>query len=246
MRPIAALLIIGGLALPAAADTVGLYAGMGQWQQSFDGDVTSGTTSIDVNTDLGLGDTDNNLFYVALEHPIPMLPNLAVEIVDIENSGASTLTRSIDFSGQTFSISDDIATQIDISNVDAVAYYEILDNVVSLDLGFAIKFVEGEVAIATTLESSRAQFEGALPMLYGKVRADLPLTGLWVAGRLQGIGYDGNQLVETQFVVGWESPLRVGVEAGYRSFSLELDEVDEINDATIEVDGFFAALNVHF
>ena len=83
-------------------------------------------------------------------------------------------------------------------------------------------------------------------MLYGKVRADLPFTGLWVAAEGQGMSYDGNSLMEFNAHVGYESEFGLGIEAGYRSVQLELDQFEDVQAAEIDITGPYAALNFHF
>lgn len=60
----------------AHADTVGLRLGAYRWQPDFDGDVRADGETVDINRDLGLDDDDSNVFFVAIEHPVPLLPNV--------------------------------------------------------------------------------------------------------------------------------------------------------------------------
>ena len=230
-----------------SADTIfGVYAGAGTWQQEFSGDVASGVADIDIRDDLDLGDKANNVFYLALEHPIPLLPNIRLQHAEIAVTGDSTLTRSIDFNGSTFVVTDDISTSVTLDQSDAVFYYEVLDNVISLDLGLAVRQIEAEFAVTSSTEFARAEYEGVLPLLYAKVRGDLPFTGSWISVQVQALAYDGNRLVDATLSVGWESSIGFGVEGGYRAFQLELDDVDDISSASLNVSGPYAAINFHF
>ena len=83
-------------------------------------------------------------------------------------------------------------------------------------------------------------------MLYGKARVDLPLTGLWAGLEGQGMSYQDNSLIEFNAHLGWESDIGLGVEAGWRSLELELEDFDQVANAVLEVDGPYAALNYHF
>ena len=232
---------------PVYGDTVfGIYAGAGSWQQEFSGDITSGITPVDIEDDLALADENNNIFYLALEHGVPFLPNLRVQHAEIVVSGNSTLTRSFDFDGITFDVSDAVATDVDLTQTDLVLYYEVLDKVVSLDLGMAARKVDGFFEIATNTEFARAEFDGVLPLLYGRVRADLPLTGLWVGAEVQGLGYDGNRLIDANAQVGWESPWGLGAEGGWRTFQLDLEDYDDVDAASFDISGPYFALNFHF
>ena len=125
----------------AQADTLfGIYAGAGTWQQEFGGDVNSGFADVSVENDLGLDDDDGNIFYVAVEHGVPVLPNVRAQLFTIDVEGDNVLSRAIEFNGQTFTVADLVSTEIELTQSDAVFYYEVLDNVVSLDLGLAVSW----------------------------------------------------------------------------------------------------------
>ncbi len=239
--------VLAMLVSPAYADSVfGVYAGAGSWQQEYSGDVTSGVSNIDVEDDLALEEENNNMFYVALEHGVPALPNLRFQHVDISTSGDSVLTRSVDFNGSIFNLADSIVTDMNLTQTDLVIYYQLLDNVVSLDLGIAARWVDGYVEVASTAEASRAEFKGVLPMLYANARVDLPFGGFWIGAQAQGLGYDGNSLIDATAQVGWESKWGIGAEAGWRMFRMELEDYDEITAAQFNVSGPYMALNFHF
>ena len=240
-----AVLALNGLS--AHADTVlGFYAGIGSWQQNYSGDIASGGSAIDIEDDLGLDDDATNFFYAALEHPIPELPNVRMQYSELDLDQAATLTRDLDFNGIAFPTGTDIATIVDVKQTDAAFYYEFLDNVVSLDLGIAVRYLDGEVAISSAVDSSPVDFKGVLPLLYGRARIDLPLSGLWLGAEVTGGDLDGNSLIDGNLVLGWESPYRIGVEAGWRTYRLKLDDFDDVDSADVEVSGPFAAINVHF
>lgn len=229
------------------ADTLlGVYAGAGTWQQEFRGEMTSSVSTIDVEDDLALQEDSSSIFYLALEHGLPILPNIRAQHFSLDVDGHNVLSRDIEFNGDVFALSDDVTTTVDLTQSDAVLYYEVLDNVVSLDLGLAVAMVEGSIAMASTTESAFAEFDEFVPMLYAKARADLPLTGLWVGVEAQGAGYSGSSLLEYNAQVGWESQLGLGIEAGWRAVQIELDEFDDMESAQLDIDGPYAAINFHF
>lgn len=231
----------------AHADTVlGIYAGVGTWQQNYGGEFASGGAAIDVEDDLGFDDDTTNFFYVALEHPIPQLPNVRVQYSELDLNQTATLTGDIDFNGISFPAGTDVGTIVDVRQIDTALYYEFLDNVVSLDLGIAVRYLDGEIAISSAVDSSPVEFQGVLPLLYGKARVDLPLSGFWVGAEISGAEFDGNSLIDGHLVLGWESPYRIGIEAGWRSYRLKLDDFDDVDSADLDVSGPFAAINVHF
>lgn len=246
------LLIVASLAAPwlaagAQADTLfGIYAGAGKWRQEYSGDVASGATDIDVERDLDIGDDDNNVFYFALEHGVPVLPNVRLNYADVAGSGRNVLTRSVEFRGEEFTVSENVASEVDFQQADAVLYYELLDNVVSLDLGVGARWVDGYVEVASPTDAGRADFEGVLPMLYGRFRLDLPLTGVWLGSDVMGLTYDGHDLLDASAQIGWESSVGLGFEAGWRAYMLDLDDIDQVDRADITIRGPYLAVNFHF
>lgn len=244
--------LLGGLvvalsSLPATADTLfGVYAGAGSWEQSYSGDVESGLTTADVEDDLGLDDDSNTIMYIAVEHGVPFFPNVRGQFMSMDVDGQNVLSRSIDFNGQTFTLSDQVNTAVELDQSDAVFYYQLTDNVVSLDVGLAVSYLEGQIDIESSTEAASAEFDEVVPMLYGRARADLPFTGFWVSAEAQGMSYQGNSLIEYAALVGYESDIGLGVEAGYRSVELELDEFEDIAQAKLDISGPYAAINFHF
>ena len=232
----------------ANADTVlGIYAGVGSWQQEVSGEVAAASlVDVDIERDLDLEDDTNNVAYFALEHFVPGVPNLRLQYADISSSGANVLSRQIEFNGTTFNVNTDVVTDLDLTQTDVVLYYEVLDNWVSLDLGLMARIVDGELVLVSSTERADAEFSGALPMLYGRARFDLPFTGGWVAADAQGVAYNGNELIDASARIGWESPVGLGFEVGYRSWRLTLDDIDDVDSAEIDLSGPFAMLNFHF
>ena len=248
-RRAGALALISLLTAPqnALADTFfGIYAGAGTWQQNYSGDLRSGISDIDVEDDLGLDDEMNNVLYLAVEHPVPVVPNVRVNYVDFSLDADSVLGRSIDFNGQIFPADTEVATDLDVMQGDAVFYYEVLDNVVSLDLGLGARYIDGTVELVTELAFSEAEFTAVIPMLYGRTRADLPFTGFWMGAEVMGMGYSDNNLIDANAQIGWESPFGLGAEAGWRLLSLDIDDLDDIDESGIDISGPYVALNYHF
>ncbi len=243
-QSILAISLLAGTTQLAQADTIlGIYAGAGIWQTDISGDVQDGTAVIDTEDDIGLDDNNNNYFYAALEHPIPLVPNIKLQHTKLSVDGDNELTRSIDFNGSQFSGSENVSAEADLTHTDATFYYEVLDNWVSLDLGLTVRLFDGFVEIQSSNESAREDLDVPIPMLYGKVRFDLPLTGLSVDAVANGIGYSGNKLIDATLRVAYESGLGLGVEAGYRSLQLDIDEDVE---ADIDLSGVFVGINFHF
>ena len=234
-------------AAPVRADTLlGLYAGVGTWMQEFDGDITTDVSTVDVVDDLALDDDDNAVFYVALEHGVPALPNVRGQYFNIDMTGSNRLARTIQFNGQTFGVSERVDAVLEFEQSDAIFYYQVLDNFLTLDVGVAISALEAAAEVSAAFRSERVEFDEIVPMLYGQARVDLPFSGGWAAVQVQGIGYDGSDLIEYNAHLGWESGVGLGIEAGWRAVHFGLDAFDEFDGAEIDITGPYAALNFHF
>jgi outer membrane protein len=249
LRAASALFLLAFLAAPQSvlADTIfGVYAGAGSWQQNYSGDFRAGVTDIDVEDDLGLDDEMNNMFYLAVEHPMPFLPNVRVNYARFDIDSEATLARDIDFNDVIFPAGVELATDLDVTQGDAIVYYEVLDNIVSLDLGFGARYFDGSVELVSEFSASEAEFTAVIPMLYGRTRADLPFSGFWVGAEAMGLGYSDSNLIDANAQIGWESRFGFGAEAGWRLLTLDIDDIDDIDEAGIDISGPYMAINFHF
>ncbi len=239
--------LILGLALPysaAQADTIfGVYAGGGTQNFDFTGDFEDDSTSgdIDLEDDLNLSDESGTYVYIAIEHPIPFLPNVLLTSIEIDQSGSGTVTQTfdgVDFSGA-------VDSTVDLSHTDATFYYELLDNWVNLDLGLTIRKFDGEVKLVSATEgTAQEDIDYTIPLLYGKARFDLPLTGVYVSASGNWLGAGSNSFLDSMVTVGYESTIGLGLEAGYRNITLSVDESDF--EADMGFSGIFAAATFHF
>ncbi|MGH1472338.1 MAG: TIGR04219 family outer membrane beta-barrel protein [Cellvibrionaceae bacterium] len=253
MKKSLAMLGLAGLLTAAplvSADTIlGIYAGAGVWKTDFSGEIgDTGLASADLE-DLGLSDEQNSFYYVALEHPVPVIPNIRLQINDINLSESSTITQSFVLDGTTYNVSDDVTSDFDLSHTDATLYYEILDNWLTADLGLTIRQFDGSLHVSSSSSGSVTQtIDETIPMAYLKGQVELPFTGFYVTAIGNFISYDGNTLKELQAGVGYLSDgwvLDLGFEVGLKSMKLELDDVSDI-DANIDLSGAYASFNLHF
>ncbi len=234
-----------------SADTIfGVYAGAGVWQTDFDGDASdTGQVSIDLD-DLGIEDESSNMVWLAVEHPIPILPNVRLQSTDISVDETGTLTVSTTVDGTTFTNGEQVDSTFDLTHTDVTLYYEVLDNWLNLDIGLTARIFDGEISLTSlsTNNSATLDLDAPVPMLYIKSQIDLPFTGFYVMAAANGIGYSGNTLTDFVGALGYQSDgwvMDLGVEVGVRNFNLELDDLDDI-DAEIDLSGAYAAFTLHF
>ena len=244
MKKLMAAACLAAFSTPAAADTiVGLYAGAGIWSAGPGGSI--GGTAADVDA-LGLSSETNAFVYVALEHPVPALPNVKLQHTRLGTRGEGLLTRQFRLDDVEFSAGETVSTDLDLTHTDAVMYYELLDNVLSLDLGGTLRVFTGHARVASrsgTLSES-VDIDLVVPMAYGRALIELP-AGFAISATANFIGYSGNSLqdLSAHIAYGFDSVVDVGVELGYRRFALKLDD-DAQTD--VSLDGPYVAVAVHF
>jgi outer membrane protein len=167
----------------------------GTFRYSGDGTTSYTAFNKDVESSYQLG--------IYFEHPVPMLPNLRVD-----------LTPSFEFYG-----SDGVGgtNRVTLKQTDITPYYEILDNVVDLDIGVSFKVVDGKVE--GVIDQS---FTEVIPM--GYLGASLMIPGLPIsfAGSIKYIGYDGDSFSDSRIKAMWDIVPGVKAQAGYREESLKV------------------------
>lgn len=251
-KQIATLPILCALATPAFADTLlGIYAGGGSIDFDVSGtfqDLDNGGTQVDLEKDLNITGDSGTYFYVALEHGIPIVPNIKIARTMMDETATSRLSKTITFDDVTFPQNTPVTTSIDLSHTDFTFYYEVLDNWLNLDLGLTARQFDGGIdSHITGFSNYKASLDlnFTAPLLYAKAQIDLPLSGLYVGGDLNWIGYSGSQFHDIWARVGYVFKFGLGLELGYRQMKLKLDDVESL-DADVTVDGNYLAATFHF
>jgi outer membrane protein len=239
-RLLALAILAASASVATQADIVGATAGAYIWKQSWDGDVKAGSDSIDMNDDLGYDDETGKSFYVALEHPVPLLPNIRLQSTDLDISERRKSTQEYKFDGKTYKVDKDVESTTDLSHVDGTFYYEILDNWVNLDVGLTVRMFDGEVSIREDEGGEGSiEIDAPVPMAYVNARFELPLTGFYASGLGNVIAFGDNKITDMTLAVGYELGI-LGLEIGYRNFDVQLEDDNE--EANVTVDGYFIGL----
>ena len=240
----APLMVAAGFPLIAHADVIGGEVSVSYWGAGYGGDVTDRTSkdTIDLEKDLKLDDGGFVEFSASLEHPIPILPNVKISHIGLDESADGTITA--DFDGVSFT--GDVATTLDLTHTAAVLYYEVLDNVVSLDLGLEARMFDGKLRIEEKggSNTSDTKIDDTLPLVYISADVELPLTGLTVGAEVSGISYSGDKIMDAK------AALRYGVglffvEGGYRTMNIKVDDVSGI-DVDADLSGAFISTGLDF
>tara|TARA_B110000211_G_scaffold58503_1_gene65413 strand:+ start:462 stop:1211 length:750 start_codon:yes stop_codon:yes gene_type:complete len=231
--------------LLATADIAGLYAGTGVWQSSPTG--TLGNTSISLENTLNFDEENSNYFFIALEHPIPLLPNLRLTRTDLEWAGQGVVSAGTSLDEVVFPSDQAVAANLDLSHTEVTFYYEILDNIVDLDLGLTARLFDGEASLIGATQQERVELDAVIPMLYGRAGIDLPFTGLSAAVSGNWVNVNDVSLTDWSAEVNYDfkiaPTLEAGLSIGYRSMLIEIDDQDELQ-SDAEFDGLFIGLRL--
>lgn len=228
-----------------AAPLVDVYAGGYAWSPDTSGSIASGSNDIDMEDDLGFDDSDQTVLYVGLEHAVPVLPNVRLRYMDLSDDASNTVVSPITFNGEI--LAGNLASEYDMEMLDGTFYWSPLDNVVKLDLGVTVRQMDADFTIRSQTVGNVASESASetFPLAHGAVRANLPLTGVYVGGEINAIEYDGSGMRDFDAYIGWQSDFLLGVKAGYSRLEVELDDVSGL-DSDIEIGGPYLAATFRF
>ncbi|UJX27237.1 TIGR04219 family outer membrane beta-barrel protein [Pseudoalteromonas sp. CF6-2] len=250
---LAAALSMACLAPTAQADTLlGLYLGVDGWRSDNSGSFAQNDNLQNFNYD----DETFISYYAALEHPVPLVPNFKFKYTELELNGSTTLDDTFSFGDADYVVGTQVGTVSDLSHIDYILYYEIFDNdLVSIDLGLNAKQFDGDIVVTGTSQNGgpasteRVDFSGFVPLVYGRAEVGLPLTGMSVFFEGSMLAIDDSKVQDYQVGIAYalldNLAIDLDVKAGYRSMTLELDDVDDIY-TDIDASGPFAGIQVHF
>jgi len=238
-RPALALLAVSGV----QADVLGGSIEASYWQGGYSGQVVSVNEVIDLKDNLNFDDSGFLEISASFEHPVPVLPNVRIRHIDLdetENGSYTGTFKNIDYTG-------DVKTNLDLTHTDLILYYEILDNYVSVDVGLDVKKFDGKLLLEDRDDSgisSNSKIDEAIPMLYAAAEVELPLTGLSVGAEVSAISYSGDSLHDARAKIRQSFGL-VFVELGYRQMSVDVEDVSDI-DVDAEISGGYISTGIDF
>lgn len=235
----------------AQADTLlGLYIGGQIWANEASGSFGDG----DSNTEQALFDFDDKnqgSFYVAFEHPIPLIPNIKIASTTLDTVGGTTINQNVKILGTTYNVNETLDTTLDASFVDYTLYYEVFDNdLLSFDFGLTARDLDAYIKVSeSNAKTSDLDVSGIIPMAYLSTIIGLPFTGLNVFAEANFISFDDQTVYDAQIGVSYSILDNLAVDfdvtLGYRKMKMELNDLDGFY-SDLTYDGFFAGAVVHF
>jgi outer membrane protein len=245
------------LCTSAQADTLlGLYIGGHVWDAEVTGSFGEKNSLTDDITlqEFNFDDQQHGSFYIALEHPIPLVPNIKIVSTKLDTDGQTVISEGdFSFGDIQYPIDTTVNTEFNVSYVDYTVYYEILDNdLLTLDLGITARDFEGDVTITDdigVLSISKEEFSVIVPMLYSSVIIGLPLTGLDIFAQGNYTGYDDSSVYDLQAGISYalldNLAVDLNVELGYKVVKMDIEDIDDVY-ADMEFKGVFLGATMHF
>lgn len=142
---------------PQANNTVGLYLGGQIWQSDANGTFGEKKTLLDFN----LNKEQQINYFIAVEHPYPLLPNVRIASTTLDTSGKNSLMQEFSFGDETFLTGADVDARFNVSYIDYTLYYELFNNgLFSLDLGVTARDFNGAVTVTGATTTENTEHEG--------------------------------------------------------------------------------------
>lgn len=236
--------LLAAMPVMAAADVLSFTIGGGIWNETPEGNIIqpSGapTPSVDVKNQLFWSEESQGYLFATLEHPVPILPNVRLMYTSLDHAGSGN--TSFEFDGVTYS--GNVANDFTIEQTDLLFYYEVLDNVVSLDLGLNVRLLDISFTINDGISNTSESVSGTVPMIYGMVGGS-PWPGVLLSAEANYMTLSGSTISDFNAKISYTTDFFVGVEAGYRTQTIELDDIDD-TDANLDFKGPFIGAYVKF
>ncbi|MFD1439624.1 TIGR04219 family outer membrane beta-barrel protein [Acinetobacter sp. ANC 4282] len=212
----------------AQADFIGVKASTDYWKYS-----TDLSNSASALPQPQLEDDHSMSFSIAVEHPVPFLPNAKIKHSNLQAESDQSLAGVK-------------SHQLDLDYSDFILYYEILDNVVSADVGFGAKLLDGDIQQNFTQNTEVSE---TLPMIYAEAGVKLPFTGLSAKAEASFAKLTDTQVTDAQLELKYNFVdtvlVDVGAKAGYRILDIQLEEGSN-QEAKLKFKGPYIGLEAHF
>ncbi len=212
------------------ADFIGGEVDLGFYTHSPSGTAQNGDDSVDIENDLNW-ESENDIFLkVYFEHPLPIIPNIKLGYTGFTQEGSGTTTDSFTWGNiDLFRANEEVYSKLELDIYDITLYYELLDNWLNFDAGLNIKYLNGSIDVDSTTQHEHNTIDLPIPMLYAKAKIDIPTTNLSFQAEGDFISYDDNTIYDLEIGARYNIALGLGIEAGYKTFKIKIDDVDDIS-----------------
>ncbi|MBU1928181.1 TIGR04219 family outer membrane beta-barrel protein [bacterium] len=234
-----------------SADLSKVEMGAGVWMQTPKGDITyteSGANGSDVVNEK---EENNNYIWMLIKHPIPVLPNLRLEYVNIDSTGIASGTFE-DFTAS------DSKTSLKMTQFDVIPYYNILDNAawITLDLGLDLKVVSldykaQDVTMGLSVNQNYSDTQTIIiPLAYMRARVEIPKTNIGLEADVKYVTYDGSTVsdirAKVDYTLGFIPTIQPALEVGYRVQKIDISSSDVKSAMNVDFSGMYVGVMLRF
>lgn len=211
----------------------------------------------------GLGMEAKNGLYGWAKLSLPVLPDIKLKYESMVLEGTNTVTFSETIIGETFSVVGAVDSELDLSHVDMTVTFGLPIPVIDFDFGLTARALMGGFSATGDINGSTQTKEvlfpsgSIIPMGYLSVAATVPGVGVKIGGEINTLPIGDSKVSDWNVKGTWFAPLptnmlvKLGVEAGYRSFNFTIADstvgIDTSDFASdVKVSGFFIGGTAHF
>lgn len=228
-----ALFLGCGLTTFSHADVLGLKADLSYW--NFEGYSENTTRHPVPEYQHALDRQGTAQLSAALEHPVPIIPNVKIKYVNLDSQSKEDIPG--------------LSADIQLDRIDYILYYEILDNIVSADLGLGLTNLHGTVQHRNAPYLTDYEADGYAALVYGQAGVKLPFTGLSAKAEAVLSRGSDTSLTDLQAEVQYNFIdnllVDVGAKAGYRIMKVDAEQ-SQAPDLKLEFKGPYVGLDIHF
>lgn len=241
---------------------IDLEAGGGMTFPTLDsGNIGDDVSLTDSGDNITLDLSGENGFYLNGRVGLPIIPDIKLRYERLNYSN-SNVQETFDFYGTTFDVEGDAT--LDMSYLDTAFVYGLPDLVPGVDyyvdFGLNLRWMLGGFeAEADTGDTESESFPVVpFPSAHLAGGVTIPTVDVEVSGELNTLPIDGVNFNDWNIKARWFAPLptdaiaRLGIEAGYRSWSIDIDgeEASWMGDDEAKLDfsttGFFVGTALSF
>jgi outer membrane protein len=220
------------------ADTIGGEVSLGFFNHQPNGNASYKGNEADIEDTLGYSEEQDIFLKAYLEHPLPLIPNIKLGYTTLSQEGSSNVN---DFTWGDTTYNGTIESSLSLDMSDITLYYEFLDHWTEMDAGVTLRYISGNMDVYNSSSSDVADFSAWVPMLYGKVRLNLPTTDLSLQLEANAVSYWDITTYDYELSARYTLAMGVGLEAGYKAFHIDSDELVNGFDADMDFSGPYAA-----
>ncbi len=199
----------------------------------------------DLNTHTNFTDNDGEDTYqieAFVEHFVPLIPNVKLRYTPQQDVVASSKVLQ---NSQNFYVGN-ATNSVDFDQLDATLYYMIKIPFVDLarfKFGLNAKSLDGTIETSQNGNVNIDDFSVVVPMAY--IGGELEFFDMRAILDINYISYDSSDFSDITAKLSYDFAFGLGVEVGYRSQTLKLDDLEDIS-SDVEIKGLFAGVNFIF